>query len=96
MTTRVIRYRTRADAADENEKLVADVYAELAERRPPEMAYLTVRLPDGSFIHIHGDGTSALTGLDAFRRFQTGVADRCEEPPVAVEATIVGAYGFDR
>jgi hypothetical protein len=98
MQTRVIRYRTKPESTDENEQLVAAVYAELHERRPPDMGYLTVRLPDGTFIHIHedrtGGGTSGLTGLEAFGRFVSGVDGRCIDKPAPVEGTIVGSYGF--
>lgn len=47
MSTKVIRYRTKPDRADENQKLVEDVFAE-----------------------------------------------RCEEQPVAIDATVVGSYGY--
>ena len=33
-TTRVIRYRTKPEHADENERLVRGVFAELAEENP--------------------------------------------------------------
>ena len=33
-TTKVVRYRTKPEHADENERLVRDVFAELAERNP--------------------------------------------------------------
>jgi hypothetical protein len=100
MSTRVIRYRTKPDRAEENQKLVEDVFAELAERRPPGLRYVSLRLGDGtSFIHVvtvdDHTGQSPLLELEAFARFQAGIADRCQEQPVAVDATIVGTYGFD-
>ena len=32
--TRVIRYKTHPECADENERLIRDVFAELAEQQP--------------------------------------------------------------
>ena len=37
-TTKVIRYRTKPEHADENERLVRDVFAELAEQDPERAA----------------------------------------------------------
>ena len=33
----VIRYQTRPDAADLNESLISDVFADLADRRPADI-----------------------------------------------------------
>jgi predicted acylesterase/phospholipase RssA len=60
----------------------------------------SLRLGDGtSFIHVvtveDDTSPSPLLGVDAFARFQVGIADRREEQPVAVDATVVGSYGFD-
>ena len=53
MRTVVVRYETKPDRADENQRLVEKVYAELAERRPDNFRYVTLRLEDGvSFVHI--------------------------------------------
>ena len=52
-TTRVIRYRTKPEHADENERLVRGVFAELAEENPAGLRYATFRLDDGvSFVHV--------------------------------------------
>jgi len=40
----VIRYRTKPESADENQRLVEDVYAELAVQDPGGMRYATLRL----------------------------------------------------
>jgi hypothetical protein len=51
-----------------------------------------------SFIHIvshdEPDGSNALTSLPAFKAFSAGVRERCETPPVRVELTEIGSYGF--
>jgi hypothetical protein len=93
--TTVIRYRTRADAADENARLVQDVYAALAELDPGDFAYATYRLADGvSFVHVaRQDGPeNPLTTLPAFAEFQREIKDRIVEPPSPSEATLVGSY----
>jgi hypothetical protein len=61
MTTLIITYRPRPDRAEENQRLVEAVYAELADRTPPGFWYTTVRLDDGRFVHlaeIEGDNPS--------------------------------------
>jgi len=91
----VVRYRTRPDAADENQRLVEQVYAELARNDPGGLSYATFRLADGvTFVHVavHQGESNALTRTAAFAEFQRGIGERCVEPPVATEATLVGVY----
>ncbi len=96
-TTKVIRYRTKPDSADENAQLVEDVFAELAAEDPGGLRYVTLRLDDGvTFVHIatiEGDA-NPLASSPAFKRFQSEIALRCEEGPLAMDATVVGAYSF--
>lgn len=98
MSTRVIRYRTKPDQGDENQRLIEAVFTELAEARPAGLCYASLRLDDGSsFVHIvtvDGDGPGPLADIAAFAAFQAGIGDRCAEQPVATEATVVGRYGF--
>jgi hypothetical protein len=99
MTVTVVRYRTKADRADENAALVEQVFAQLHADAPSGLQYMTLRLADGvSFVHVAvvetDDGSNPLTTTAAFEAFQREVSDRCEEGPVAVKATVVGAYGF--
>jgi hypothetical protein len=93
----VVRYQTTAEAADENQRRVEDVYAELAATDPGGLRYLTLRLADGvTFVHIalvDDDGAgNPLPGTAAFRTFQAGLPDRLTQGPDAQDATIVGAY----
>ncbi len=37
--TKVVRYRTKPECADENERLIRDVFAELADARPDGLQY---------------------------------------------------------
>ena len=51
--TKVIRYRTKPDRADENERLIRDVFEELASEQPEGLQYAAFRLDDRvSFLHI--------------------------------------------
>jgi len=93
--TVIVRYTTRSDRADENERLIRAVFAELAESRPPGLDYAAFRLEDGvSFVHvatIEGD-RNPLTSLPAFRSFVSGIGDRCVEPPLPTGGSQVGGY----
>ncbi len=92
----VIRYSTKPESADENQRLVEDVYAELAARDPGGMRYATLRLEDGvTFIHIFmtdSDTPNTMGDIAAFVEFQRELAQRCVEQPAAQAATVVGSY----
>jgi hypothetical protein len=93
--TSVIRYRTRPDAADENERLVKAVYAALAEASPSDLEYATYRLADGvTFVHVARlpDTENPLGALPEFAEFQRELPDRCVEQPAPSGATVVGSY----
>jgi hypothetical protein len=95
--TKVIRYETRPESAAENERLIRQVFAELAEQQPPGLHYAVFRLDDGvSFVHVAViDGaTNPLSASAAFGRFQVGIQDRCVQGPAAADAAIVGSYQF--
>ena len=90
----IVRYRVKPERVAENEELVRGVYAELHEAAPDGLRYGTFRLEDGvSFVHIaeHGDD-NPLRQIAAFQRFQEGIGDRCDEPPLAVEMHEIGTY----
>jgi len=91
----MVRYRVQPERVAENEELVRAVYRELAEIDPEGLRYATFKLADGvSFMHLaETDGEhSPLPGLAAFKRFQAGIRERCEEPPVVTELSEVGSY----
>jgi hypothetical protein len=95
----MVRYRVKPERAQENEQLVRAVYEELARTAPPGLRYATFRLADGvSFVHVASsetqDGTSPLPAVAAFQRFQEGIAERCEEPPLASELHEIGSFRF--
>jgi len=93
--TKVIRYKTKPESADENERLVGDVFAELAANKPEGLHYATFRLDDGvSFVHVATlDGEeNPLSKSAAFAKFQAGIQDRCEEAPAPSDAKVIGNY----
>ena len=95
--TKVVRYKTHPESADENERLIRDVFAELAQSRPAGLHYAAFRLDDGvSFLHVAViDGAvNPLSESAAFAKFQAGIQDRCAEGPAAADAAIVGSYQF--
>ena len=93
----VVRYQTRADAADRNQHLIEQVFAELNAEHPGGIRYAAFRLADGvSFVHVavlDGEG-SPLSSSKAFAAFQEGAAARQVAPPVVSEASLVGSYRF--
>jgi hypothetical protein len=82
--------------ADRNAELIAGVFAELKATRPDGVRYLSLRLDDDSFIHVveteADDGASVIPGLAAFKAFQSGIRERCLEPPQLGGFRIVGDY----
>ena len=96
MKRTLIRYKTKPELADRNAELIAGVFEELKGAKLEGVRYLSLRLDDGTFVHFvetdAGDGSSALPKLAAFQAFQSGIRERCIEPPLAQGATIVGNY----
>ena len=93
----MVRYRIKPADVAENERLVREVYAELAERQPDGFHYGTFKLDDGvSFVHLatHEVEENPLAGVEAFARFQENLRERCDEPPVLVELAEVGSFRF--
>jgi hypothetical protein len=92
----VVRYTTRAESADENEKLLKAVFAQLAERLPKGLRYVAIRLDDGvSFIHVavYENDHNPLPELPAFGEFASTIKERCTDGPTPVNGAVVGSYG---
>lgn len=93
----IVRYQTTAETADENQRLVEQVYAKLAASDPGGLRYATFRLADGvSFVHvafIEGE-VNPLSDVAEFQVFQAGLPDRLAQGPEPQDATIVGSYRF--
>jgi hypothetical protein len=99
MSKVMVRYTVKPERAQENEKLVRAVYAELARTRPAGLRYATFRLDDGvSFVHIASteteNGRNPLSDVKAFAEFQKNVGERCVKPPVVSELQEVGSFEF--
>ena len=91
----MVRYKVKPDQAAHNEELVRAVYAELHEREPSGIRYATFRLDDGvTFVHLAETDAdpAALTGLQAFKKFLEGIAERCDDPPLATELHEIGSF----
>jgi hypothetical protein len=93
--TMVVQYRTKPESAEENADLIRAVFAQLADERPPGLAYTALRLDDGvSYLHIVelDAEQNPIPDLRSFERFQDGIADRCADGPRPSGATVVGQY----
>ena len=96
----VVQYRTRNEAADENQAAIERVFAGLAEGEPDGLSYTSMRLEEEEagtvFVHVAEvsteDGSNPLAALAEFGEFQTGLPDRTVEPPLARQATVIGSY----
>ena len=92
----IVRYKLRSGRVEENEDLVKEVYKELSREKPEGFSYATYKLEDGlTFIHVasHEPGSkNPLPGLPAFKNFQAGIKDRCDELPVVNHFTEIGSY----
>ena len=96
MKTTIVRYRVKQDRAEENRRFVRSVFEELDRNRPDGLRYVSFNLADGlTFVHIavvEGDEGNPLTETTAFKEFVADIKDRCDEPPAASAADIVGSY----
>jgi hypothetical protein len=95
----IVRYKVKPESAAENEELVRAVYAELQETKPTGLRYATFKLDDGvGFVHFSShdteDGQNPLSTLPAFKRFQEGIDERCEESPVVTTIREIDSYRF--
>jgi len=94
----VTRYAMRsAEAADDNQRRVEGVFAELAANKPDNVSYIVLRLADDSFLHVsfhdHGeDDVNPIASTPAFAHFQQDHADRRKGGVDQQTASLVGAY----
>jgi hypothetical protein len=94
----VTRYAMRSsEGANENQRRVEEVFAELAAAKPDNVSYIVLRLADDSFVHVsfhnHGDDeVNPIASTAAFAHFQQDHADRREGAVDQQTAELVGAY----
>jgi hypothetical protein len=95
--TRVMRYKTKPEAAEENQRLIAEVFAELAETKPEGLRYASFRLDDGvTFVHIvefEGEH-DPFSEVVAFKAFIDTFNDRLDGQAERPESSIIGSYRF--
>src|SRR5579871_2430739 len=76
MKLTVVRYKTKPEAADENQRLVEGVFQELSAKAPDDARYMNLRLTVFFFHHTgvteNKDGVNPIPRLEAFRAFQAG------------------------
>ena len=94
----VTRYAMQsAEAADENQRRVEGVFAELADSTPENVSYIVLRLADDSFVHVsfhnHGDDeVNPIASTPAFAHFQQNHVGRRKGGVDQQTAQLVGAY----
>lgn len=90
----LVRYKTKPEKIDENERLIQAVFQQLQAEQPDGLRYMALKLADGTFVHFAevGDGGNPLPKTEAFQAFQRDIRDRCIEPPQPNDVTIVGNY----
>ena len=92
----MVRYTTRADRAEENARLIREVFESLRKTAPSGITYASYRLDDGvSFVHIASiddPANNPLQNLSAFKAFTSGIKDRCDVAPVTSVLHEVGSY----
>jgi len=94
----VTRYAMRStEDADENQRRIEGVFADLAASQPDNVSYVVLRLADDSFVHVsfhdHGDDeVNPIASSAAFAHFQDGHADRRDGGVDQQRAQLVGAY----
>src|SRR6266436_7956401 len=85
MKRTLIRYKTKPDRTQENQRLIESVFAELEAKSPDGVRYMVLRLDDGTFVHFVAvdpkEAVISIPELEAFRLFQSGHKERCVEPP---------------
>jgi hypothetical protein len=95
----LVRYATKPDRADENEKLSRAVFAELRAQKPEQVVYALFR--DGAnfvhlFVNAKGEDSAILTELPSFKAFIKNTSERFEAPAeqTRIDTYLVEAYGL--
>jgi hypothetical protein len=95
----LVRYKVKPEKAEENENYIRKVFEDLKQSHPDGIKYASFKLDDGlSFVHLASietdDGSNPLGQFETFQKFQDGIQERCEEPPVVVDLNEIGSYGI--
>jgi hypothetical protein len=95
MRTVMVQYKVKPESAAENERLIKEVFAQLARDKVPGVSYQVFKLADGmGFVHVSSSQAqeNPLTQLEAFKNFTADIKDRRLVHPETVEMQVVGAY----
>src|SRR5690242_14280754 len=91
-----VAYTTRDQAAaEQNQRLIDAVFAELAAVRPEGLTYRVSRSEDGlDFTHVAviENEPNPLLALASFQAFSSTVAERIVAPPVVRTGEVVARY----
>jgi hypothetical protein len=94
----VTRYAMQTvEAADENQRRIEGVFAELEAAEPDSVSYIVLRLADDSFLHVSfhnhdDDEVNPIASTAAFAHFQDDHASRRDGGVDQQTAELVGAY----
>lgn len=99
MSRVIVRYKVKSDRAQENQEYITKVFEELHRNNPAGLRYASFKAADGvTFFHIASvetkNGDNPLSQSAAFKAFQAGIQDRCEEPPVVTDLEEIASYNF--
>ncbi|QKG23170.1 hypothetical protein [Actinomadura verrucosospora] len=92
----VVQYKARPEHADENQRLIEDVMAELGRDDPGGVHYAAFRLDGDAFLHVvvNEDDRDVLPSTPAFQEFQRELPARMIPGTLTrTAATLIGAYG---
>ncbi len=93
----IVRYTVKPERIEEHIALINAVFAELEQARLPGVRYAVARAKDGvSFTHIaafESEG-NPLNALAAFKAFQPGLAERCDQAPTVTDVDVIGDHGL--
>jgi L-rhamnose mutarotase len=95
----IVRYKVKPDSAEENKRLIKNVFAELNKIKPAGIKYASYVMADKvSFVHIASidteDGSNPLSQIQAFKDFTKDIKERCEEPPFSSDVEEIGNFGY--
>jgi hypothetical protein len=92
----MVRYSTLPEQAEENARLIRDVFSALSRTNPPGLSYASYRLDDGvTFVHVATVADldrNPLQQLAEFKAFTAGIRERCAVLPVTTVLETVGTY----
>ena len=84
MKRTLIRYKTKPDRTAENEALIKAVFAGTAGQVAGRLRYMSLKVADGTscISSERRQGPAGhVRGTTRFQAFQSGIRDRCIEPP---------------